>query len=272
MSSIRSASLAVLAAGTLTAALATPALAATQPATATAAVKAPRQLTQSIESHENHAPHGALKHSGKVNASETSTNWSGYAATGSSGAFTSVTTSWTQPTVTCGSATTYSSFWVGLDGDGNDALEQTGTEADCINGQAVYGAWWEVLPAASTAWDDVTVKGGDKLTATVTYSGSTFTMTLKDSTQGWTKSQTDAGSSDFQNASAEVIAEAPEVDGSLAKLANFGSVGFTGAKANGSNLDNASPDEITMTNSGGAVRAQPGSLSSGAFSVAWKSS
>ena len=41
----------------------------------------------------------------------TSTNWSGYAVTGSK--FTSVSASWTQPKVTC-SGTAYSSFWVGL--------------------------------------------------------------------------------------------------------------------------------------------------------------
>lgn len=268
MSSIRSAGLAVLAAGTLTAALASPALAASASANADPS----HRLTQAIESHENHAPHGTLEHSGTVNASVTSTNWSGYAATGSSGAYTSVTSSWTEPTVTCGSATTYSSFWVGLDGYSNSALEQTGTEADCVDGQAVYGAWWEVLPEDSTSYDD-TVAGGDALSATVTYTGSDFTMTLTDSTQGWTETTTHAGSSGFENSSAEVVAEAPEVDGSVAALSDFGTAKFTGSQANGSNLSTYSPTEIVMTNdSGSAVRAQPSSISGGTFSVAWKSS
>ncbi|WP_406461507.1 G1 family endopeptidase [Streptomyces sp. NBC_01622] len=160
-----------------------------------------------------------------------SANWSGYAATGSTGAHTSVTSSWTQPTVTCSSATTYSSFWVGLDGYSNSALEQTGTEAECIGGKATYGAWWEVLPASESAYSGVTVKGGDKFTATVTYTGSTFTMTLAD----------------------------------------FGTVTFTGAKANGSYLDTYSPNEIVMTkSSSSAVRAQPGSISGGSFADVWK--
>src|SRR5690348_4164532 len=51
-------------------------------------------------------PHGGLRNS-------TSSNWSGYAATGAK--FTSVTASWVQPAAKCTSATTYSSFWIGLD-------------------------------------------------------------------------------------------------------------------------------------------------------------
>src|SRR5438105_2174985 len=66
----------------------------------------------------------------------TSGNWSGYAATG--GGFTSVSASWVQPAVSCTSKTTYSSFWVGIDGDGSNSVEQTGSEADCSGGRAVY--------------------------------------------------------------------------------------------------------------------------------------
>src|SRR5579862_8077912 len=43
-----------------------------------------------------------------------STNWSGYAAT--TGRYTSVTASWTQPTGTCSTGNQYAAFWVGLDG------------------------------------------------------------------------------------------------------------------------------------------------------------
>src|SRR5262245_7033344 len=58
----------------------------------------------------------------------TSSNWSGYAVTG--GRYTSVSASWTEPSVSC-SGTAYSSFWVGLDGDTSGTVEQTGTDADC---------------------------------------------------------------------------------------------------------------------------------------------
>src|SRR5438034_9847787 len=46
----------------------------------------------------------------------TSTNWSGYAASGAPGSFTSASASWTQPAGTWTSQNTASSYWVGLDG------------------------------------------------------------------------------------------------------------------------------------------------------------
>ncbi len=251
-----SARLLAVAAGVASLALAIPANAA--PISAT-------QVNSTIAGHEGHRLVGVAKGSA---TNYESTNWSGYAQ--DTGSYTSVSTSWTQPSISCGSKTTYSSYWVGLDGFNNSALEQTGTEADCISGRAVYGAWWEVLPAAESAYSGVTVRGGDHLTASVTYNGSSkFTMKLTDSTQGWTKSTTHSGSSGFQNTSAEVIAEATSVGGSVANLSDFGTMSFSGSKVNGSTM--SSGDEITMVGaSTGAVIAQPGSLSSGNFSVSWR--
>ncbi|WP_052434315.1 G1 family glutamic endopeptidase [Streptacidiphilus melanogenes] len=264
----RSVRLLTIAVGVGAAALSTPAFAAAP----TAAHSAPAQLSQAIAGHESHAFHAVRR--ATTNAAVQSTNWSGYAATGSTGAFKSVSASWVQPSVSCSSTTTYSSFWVGLDGYSNSALEQTGTEADCIGGRATYGAWWEVLPASESAYSGVTVAGGDSLTATVTDNGNgTFTMTLTDSTEGWSKSTTAAGSSGYQDSSAEVIAEAPEVNGGIAKLANFGTVAFTNSTAGGQAFGNTSPTEITMVNSAGTkVRAQPGSIAGGSFADTWKSS
>ena len=68
--------------------------------------------------------------SNSANAAATSTNWAGYAAAGPAGTFTSVSSSWTQPTVTCSGQQTFSSFWVGLDGDGTQSVEQIG-RASC---------------------------------------------------------------------------------------------------------------------------------------------
>jgi len=253
--------LAIGAAG-LTAAFSVPsAFAAAAPAHA-----ASGQISAALASQESHGLHALTKlHSTTVS----STNWSGYAATGGSGSFTSVSASWVQPAVTCTTKTTYSSFWVGLDGYSNSALEQTGTEADCIGGKATYGAWWEVLPASESAYS-VTVKAGDSLTASVARNSSgTFTMTLTDSTEGWSKTTTHAGSSGYQDSSAEVIAEATEVNGRIANLSNFGTVTFTGATANGTSLGSYSPNEIVMAGSKD-TKAQPGSISGGTFSDTWK--
>jgi hypothetical protein len=64
-----------------------------------------------------------------VGVNSTSSNWSGYAVT-SGRPYSSVTASWVQPTGSCTSQTTYSSFWIGIDGDGSNSVEQTGSEVD----------------------------------------------------------------------------------------------------------------------------------------------
>jgi hypothetical protein len=199
----------------------------------------------------------------------TSTNWSGYAVTGSR--FTSVSASWKQPTATC-SGTAYSSFWVGLDGDTSNTVEQTGTDADCSGSTPQYYAWYEMYPKFPVNFSNP-VKPGDAMKASVTTDGrGNFTLSISDSTQGWSKVVT-ARLKSAKLSSAEVIAEAPSSSGGVLPLANFGTVSFTGASANGSLLTSSTPhiDPITMAN-GSTVKASPGPISSGAFSVSWKHS
>jgi Peptidase A4 family len=62
----------------------------------------------------------------------TSTNWSGYADTGSS--FSDVSASWTEPGASCSSRTTsLAAFWVGIDGYSSDSVEQDGTMIECYD-------------------------------------------------------------------------------------------------------------------------------------------
>jgi hypothetical protein len=198
----------------------------------------------------------------------TSTNWSGYAATGSR--FTSVSASWTEPTVVC-SGTAYSSFWVGIDGDTSSTVEQTGTDADCSGSTPQYYAWYEMYPKFPTNLGNP-VQPGDALSASVTTDGvGRFTLTIADSTQGWTFSTTQRLKS-AALASAEVIAEAPSSRSGVLPLADFGTVSFANATANGVSLASLNPDPITME-SGSTVKAQPSNISSsGSFSVTWKHS
>jgi hypothetical protein len=198
----------------------------------------------------------------------TSTNWSGYAATGSR--FTSVSASWTEPTVVC-SGTAYSSFWVGIDGDTSGTVEQTGTDADCSGSTPQYYAWYEMYPKFPTNLSNP-VQPGDALSASVTTDGvGRFTLTIADSTQGWTFSTTQRLKS-AALASAEVIAEAPSSRSGVLPLADFGTVNFANATANGVSLASLNPDPITME-SGSTVKAQPSNISSsGSFSVTWKHS
>ena len=214
-------------------------------------------------------PVSSAHHHGKVVLHDTSDNWAGYAASG--GNFTSVAASWVQPAVTCGSQDTYSSFWVGIDGDGTSSVEQTGTEADCSGGSPSYSSWYEMYPAAPVNFND-TVTPGDSFTASVSSDGSgNFTLTLTDNTAGWTETQNQASTS-AQDGSAEVIAEAPYSNGVL-PLSNFGTVNFTGATANGTAIGSSSPHQINLVSNGGVTEATTSGLDSSGenFSVTWNS-
>lgn len=211
---------------------------------------------------------GALVKAPFVNTRNgTSTNWSGYAST--SGPFTKVSASWVQPAGTCTSQATYSAFWVGLDGDGSSTVEQTGSEVDCSGGSPDYYAWYEMYPAYPVNFSN-TVEPGDAFTASVTASGSTFTLVISDTTQGWTQTETKT-SKTAKKYSAEVIAEAPccTAGGGILPLTDFGAVNFTAAKANGSAIGSFSPEKIKMK-SGSVLKAKPSTLSGGEnFSVVW---
>ena len=201
----------------------------------------------------------------------TSENWSGYAAT--SGQFTSVSAAWTQPAVTCTAQETFSSFWVGLDGDGTQTVEQTGTEADCAGGTAAYSGWYEMFPADPVTYSNP-VQPGDAMSASVTTSGNgTFTLTLTDQTQGWNQVTTQT-SATAQLGSAEVIAEAPSSTTGVLPLSNFGTVNFSTATANGAPIgNNANLSELTMVSASGVTEATPSALTGGnAFAVTWNSS
>ena len=255
-------------------ALVAPAYAATSGHSATTAVTS-APVTAS-GAHLN--PGGTIRHltrpqtaqSGTRNASTTSTNWSGYAATGRT--FTSVASSWTEPTGTCSSGSQYSSFWVGLDGYNSNSVEQTGTDVDCSGRTAQYYAWYEMYPAGSVEINH-TVRPGDKISASVTYAGSNkYTLKIADSTQGWTYS-TSKTLSGAPRSSAEVITEAPccTASGGILPLADFGKVSYTGSTANGSTLSSFSPTEITMVSASGKQEDSTSSLSGGSFSNTWLS-
>jgi len=208
-----------------------------------------------------------ISHGGGVrHTNATSTNWSGYAANGST--YTSVTTTFTQPKVTCSSGDQYSSFWVGLDGYSSSSVEQTGTEADCDGRTAEYSAWYEMYPADPVTYSN-TVKPGDVITETVSEASNKYTMTIKDTTEGWTKttSKTESG---LARSSAEVIAEAPYSNGVL-PLANFGTVNFSGSTVDGSTLSSSDPAGINMATTAGKLEATTSALSGGSFSITWDS-
>jgi hypothetical protein len=169
-------------------------------------------------------------------ANQTSTNWSGYVASGAGQSFSDVKGTWVQPTVTCTKpATGYSSFWVGIGGSAPSSagLEQIGTSADCRDGTPVYSAWWEILPAASVAIP-FTPAPGDSITGEVAITGTAVTLTLTDTTSGATFTNTVTVAAP-DTTSADWIAEAPsQCTGrrcSVLPLAAFGTAVFSAGSA-----------------------------------------
>jgi len=202
-----------------------------------------------------------------------STNWSGYAATGANGAFSSVSASWTEPTATCSGnrkhTNQYSSFWVGLDGYSSSSVEQTGTDADCVGTSPSYYGWYEMYPAFPVNFSNP-VRPGDSMSASVTFSGTqTYTLVLKDNTQGWTQTIT-KNQSGLARSSAEVITEAPSSNSGVLPLANFGTVTYSVSAANGTSLGSQNPTQIIMINNSGADKDTTSAINgSGGFSNTW---
>ncbi|MDG6902646.1 MAG: hypothetical protein JRM80_11910 [Nitrososphaerota archaeon] len=222
-----------------------------------------------------------------------STNWSGYAVTGTSGSVSAASDSWVVPSVTCpSSGTYYSSFWVGIDGYTSSTVEQTGTDSDCHNGVASYYAWYEFFPSPSHTISAITVHPGDVMAAVVFYSAGTFKAQIKDETTGaqFGASATVSGAA---RSSAEWIVEAPStclLKCHLTSLADFGTAKFgldntgismtcelimngaTGSIGSfGSNVQ-----EITMVSqtNPSQVKAQPSALATDgqSFTIQWISS
>ena len=195
-------------------------------------------------------PGALIKKHGKYYQEE-SDNWSGYAATGGTDAFNSVSANWTEPTASCDdSGTEYAAFWVGLDGFNSDSVEQTGTDSDCDGGTPDYYGWYEMYPADPVYFNNP-VNPGDSMSASVVFTGTeTYTLTLTDNTQGWTQQETE-NEAGLDNSSAEVITEAPSTEDGPLPLADFGTVNYATATVNGQYLGSTDPTQIIMVGQSG---------------------
>ena len=271
---------------------------------AAAALAAALLLTACGSSGSSHPSAGTTTSPASARAASTvavtdqdDSNWAGYLVASSATtktSFSAVSGSWTQPAADCAAGSpSHSAFWVGLGGYSGDHLEQTGTSADCsATGQAVYSAWYELVPAAEVPVS-MTVQPGDRLTAHVAVSGDTVTVSISDLTRHASFSKQLTMSSPTVS-SAEWIAEAPSrclssssQDCHILSLADFGSVTFTGASASaggrtGSITSGLAPvSALTLEASPGFGRlyatmaqadASPGVLSGNgsSFTVTWQ--
>src|SRR5262245_26061011 len=164
-------------------------------------------------------------------ANSTSVNWSGYAvetnlASPQAYAFTDVQATWVVPSVIPSASNTYSSTWIGLDGDSKSSktVEQIGIEQDYVNGKAVYYAWYEMYPKALVKLDLV-IQPGDTIFAEVKYLGNdTYQLSLEDRTSGESFS--------IQVESSKPIRSSAEwIEEGTGRVADFNTVTFTDAQA-----------------------------------------
>lgn len=119
-----------------------------------------------------------------------------------------------------------------------------------------------MFPQAPVYYDDP-VRAGDTVRASVTTDGGgDYTLTISDTTQGWT--ETTPGSYPGENASAEAILESP-----TAAYPNFGHVDFTNFTINGQSASAFDPVALDASNANG-FEDHTGVLSGGSFSVTYE--
>ena len=195
-------------------------------------------------------------------------NWSGYAAAGNRGAFTSAQSTFVVPALSsCGPAeSSASSFWSGIDGFSSSTVEQAGVDVYCSDGSRLSFAWYEVYPQAPIVLPQVTVRSGDTVVASVNdLGGGTYRLQVVDPTSA-TGASVAVSLPGATNASAECIAEDPGT--TPVPYADYGSVLFSSCTVNGSPIGQQNPTALVTVSPQGSVLAAPsGLLENGGFSV-----
>jgi hypothetical protein len=221
----------------------------------------------------------------------TSSNWSGYAVTAAAGrTVAKISEEFTVPSVNCAdsvigtSGEAVFSDWAGLDGFTDATVEQAGTGAFCTSTTSAptYFAFYEMYPEAGVTFSGV--NPGDAIEVNIHKTGSDWSLSLTDRTNGGVISTVQAcpSGSSCPDASAEVITE--DYNGAVADgftLADFSldnqegvslatAKGVTGTLATNSGVWSSS--EIVMDN-GSDRMATPGPLYGGqSFFDEWNAS
>jgi hypothetical protein len=234
----------------------------------------------------HHHPQAMLVRTGHAHAIQNVTaagtaNWSGYADTATKAqTFTKVSGSWTTPSVTCNAEDQITSNWVGLDGFNSSTVEQLGTISWCFQGKPIYFTWFEMSPNGATEVG-TTLQPGDKIAASVTRSGTTYTLKLTDSTHpanSFTRTGTCALTKCLDT-SAEWISERPSFSIGVVPQAHYNafkitngsqtSNGNAGTIGTGPGVNAISMFDATSTYKLGTVSVLTGGNS---FSTTWKNS
>jgi hypothetical protein len=177
-------------------------------------------------------------------------NWSGYAVNAPQ-PFLEVTSTYTQPAVTCPVAGAWTLFWVGFDGFTNDTVEQSGTAALCQNtSKPTYYAWWEMYPTNTIQLMPITIKVGNKVQDTVTYNpaASSYSLAVNDlsNKQQYTETTQCATNLNCARQSAEWIVERPTVNGTYAPLADWKKMSLGSDLAGNTAISDSNPATLML--------------------------
>ena len=100
-----------------------------------------------------------------------SSNWSGYSVVSNlnnpQSRFTRVNASWAVPTISVSNGNSFSAEWIGVGGQFDRTLIQTGTEQDSLDGQVTYRAWYELAPGTVLGINSLNISPGDRITASI---------------------------------------------------------------------------------------------------------
>jgi hypothetical protein len=165
-----------------------------------------------------------------------SLNWSGYSVVSDfdnpQPQMTSVSASWTVPVVTVSIGNSFSAEWIGVGGQFDQTLIQTGTGQDSVAGQAVYRAWYELVPGSVVKINSLVISPEDRITASISLvdpNTNMWSIEIDDDTSGQSFSKNVVHIS--SGLSAEWIVERPTINSRTEVLADFGSVTFTDCRA-----------------------------------------
>jgi hypothetical protein len=225
--------------------------------------------------------HKQYAHAVKNVTATQSFNWSGYADTAATHqTFTKVSGAWTTPSVTCSAEDQITSDWVGLDGFNSNTVEQLGTISWCFKGTPTYFTWYEMFPAG-TVEVGTSLKPGDKISASVTRTGTSYALKLTDSTtSGNNISVTKTCAlTTCVDTSAEWVSERPSFSIGVVPQAHYNAFKITSGSvtANGKTTTiGAGPgvNAITMIDATATYNLNTVSALTGgnAFSTTWKNS
>jgi Peptidase A4 family len=215
-----------------------------------------------------------------VKNQEASFNWAGYVSTSTTAQeYTHVVGTWKVPKSYCNAEQRLTSDWVGLDGWTTSTVEQDGTLNWCFEGTAYYYSWYEMYPAGTVEVGS-SVEPGDAIKASVTRSGTNYTLALTDSTNtanSFSVAQTCALTTCLDE-SAEWIMERPAYSIGITPLADTGTLTFGGGQctAGGTVYNIATSPGETSVVSVDATDTYPltsvGTLSGGTGAIKWLNS